>query len=308
MVLPNDGFALPSISGRPDRLGRHRCIGFGRIIDTDVPIRGTLPLEGVLSSARTIRVRWHDPEPPPGDPIPLWSMLGTALCFAAPGVARYLCTSGSIDIIPTSAGSRGMIDALLIATALPAVLWLQGGYVLHAAAVVPKGESDALAIAGPSGCGKSTLAAAFVASGGALVADDSIVVEADAGHFACAGLAGGYHLGLDGEGDRSFHVAPERSIRRSLALRAIVLLDDGPLPASRSRLTALDALRALLLNRHRPNVPRFCGLEPGLLENTARLARNVPIYRWPRRDAEALLEGDIREAVMRGATSCADIA
>ena len=300
---------------------RTQRIGFDRIFDTDMPISGTRAMspsftngDGVSESAgireegggaggaETIRICRGMTPLVRNDTPPIWSLAGDALHFAAPGVADYRCTPTRIDVTPIAGAPQDMIEALLIATALPAVLWLQGDFILHAAAVIPHDWGDgALAIAGPSGSGKSRLAAAFLARGAWLIADDSIAVRqsprTDAAAPRCAGLAGGYHLPIQsGAGPRVFHPVSDRRARRAARLAAVVVLDDGSC-ASRTRLGAVAAVEALLANRHRASVPRLCGLELHVLRDAARLARTVPVYRWPRDDADALLDDAIRRAI-----------
>lgn len=78
----------------------------------------------------------------------------------------------SVRIRPRK-GSGGAVTALVARGLVLAVrLGLHGEHLLHASAVeLPAG---AVAVAGPSGAGKSTLAAALCASGGRLVADDTL--------------------------------------------------------------------------------------------------------------------------------------
>ena len=189
-----------------------------------------------------------------------------------------------------------MVDALLVATALPAVMWLAGTFVLHAAVVVPGEGHGALALCGRSGSGKSRLAARLLARGADLVADDSIAIRCDASGATGAGLPGGYHLGATGEEHRPFHGVPPARSRRSAAIAAIVILDADA--RSRGRLGGVDAVAALLANRHRASVARRCGLEPRSLADAACLARTVPVYRWPRDEADALLDEGIRSTIM----------
>ncbi|RXD02125.1 hypothetical protein EQZ23_18425 [Sphingomonas sp. UV9] len=300
--------AAPATSPGDDcRAGIDRacCIGFDRIIDTDLPIEGTRtapePLGGNEDEA--IRICWGRAIPVPTSAPPIWSLAEDGLHFAAPGVAEYRCTPTRIDVIPIEGAPQDMIEALLIATALPAALWLQGDFMIHAAAVIPHDRTEgALAIAGPSGSGKSRLAAAFMARGAFLVADDSVAVRQagseDASRQGCAGLSGGYHLWIQGgEGTRAFHPVADARARRSARLAAVVVLDDGS-RASRTRLGAIEAVEALLANRHRPSVPRHCGLEPRSLRDAVRLAQRIPVYRWPRDDADALLDDAVRRAIM----------
>ncbi len=303
--------AAPATSPGDDcRAGIDRacCIGFDRIIDADLPIEGTRtapePLDG--NEDETIRICWGRAIPGPTNAPPIWSLAEDGLHFAAPGVAEYRCTATRIDVTPIEGAPQDMIEALLIATALPAVLWLQGDFMIHAAAVIPHDRTEgALVIAGPSGSGKSRLAAAFMARGALLVADDSVAVRQtgseDVSRQGCAGLSGGYHLWIQGreggEGTRTFHPVADARARRTARLAAVVVLDDGS-RASRTRLSAVEAIEVLLANRHRANAPRHCGLEPRSLHDAVRLAQRIPVYRWPRDDADALLDDTVRRAIM----------
>ena len=314
-----------------DHIGLDR-IGFDQRLDTDRPIQGTLVASASLGASPDlspddrdgtrrppIRIQWRAAVAVPPDEAPVWTRVGDALWFAPPGVARYRCTAASIDVIPLKPIAHAAIDALLVATALPAMLWLQGAFMLHASAIVPHDHDGALAIAGASGSGKSRLAAAFLANRAQFVADDSIAVRWDDDKFAvrwtdersnagprCAGLAGGYHLGPHDADDlnvrdvhdaRAFHPVPDHRARRSAPLATIVILDDDP-RASRKRLVAIEAVAALLANRHRAGALRRHGLEPRALRDAARIVRSVPVYRWPRKDADALLDDDVRRTIM----------
>ena len=287
------------------RIDRACCIGFDRIIDADLPIEGTraAPEPSGGNEDEASRICWGRAVPVPSNAPPIWSLAEDGLHFAAPGVAEYRCTSTRIDVTPIEGAPHDMIEALLIATALPAVLWLQGDFMIHAAAVIPHDRTEgALAIAGPSGSGKSRLAAAFMARGALLVADDSIAVRQagseDLSRQGCAGLSGGYHLWIQGgAGTRTFHPVADTRARRTTRLAAVVVLDDGS-RASRTRLGAVEAIEALLANRHRANVLRHCDLEPRSLGDAVRLARTVPVYRWPRDDADALLDDAVRRAIL----------
>lgn len=69
------------------------------------------------------------------------------------------------------------IAALVITTGLPAALRLRGVPLLHGAAVASGGA--AFAVLGESGAGKSSIAAAAVAGGYALLADDVLALHGD---------------------------------------------------------------------------------------------------------------------------------
>lgn len=267
-------------------------IGFGRIIATDRPIRGTLdaPANAVLD----LVVRWRPAMTVPSEDMPIWSGDRRTLSFTPRGIGNYQCAPGSIVITPFAGVADDDVEALLIATALPAVLWLDGAFVLHAACVVPYGASGALAIAGASGSGKSRLAAAFLARGGALVADDSIAFRRSGDRAVGTGLAGGYHKGAPAQTAREFHTLPKGSTFPSAKVSAIVVLDDHT-----QRLSGVDSVAALLANRHRASVPWRCGLEAKVLADAAWLARTVPIYKWDSKKADELLYDIVRRELWR---------
>jgi hypothetical protein len=287
----------------PDPATAFIGIGFDRMIRSDRPIRGVLRLPpGIPIDARhedlsdAIIVRWH----PPAIEVeaPIWSGDADALCFTAPGVAAYRCTHRSIAVTPRPDADPLLVEALLIATALPALLWMGGAFVLHAAAVVPGGEHHAqlsgLAIAGASGSGKSRLAAALIANGGALLADDSVAVRWRDDQVMGSGLAAGYHLAARNVEDRPFHAAPR--VARLARLAAVLILGNhgrgGPLELA-------EAVGLLLTHRHRANVPRQLGIEAHAMASAARLARTVPVYRWSSKDADSLIDEKVRADIMR---------
>lgn len=267
-------------------------IGFGRIIATDRPIRGTL--EAPADAVSDIVVRWRPAMPPPSGDLPIWSGGRRSLSFTPPRIANYRCAPRSIVITPFAGVPDDDVEALLIATALPALLWLEGAFVLHAACVVPHGASGALAIAGASGSGKSRLAAAFLARGGTLVADDSIAFRRSGDRPMGTGLGGGYHQGAPDPTARAFHTLPKASTCPSAKVTAIVMLDDDI-----QRLSGVDAVAALLANRHRASVPWRCGLEAKALADAAWLARTVPIYKWDSKKADDLLYDTVQRGLLR---------
>jgi hypothetical protein len=89
------------------------------------------------------------------------------------------------------------IEALLVATALPAILWMRGRFVLHAAAVLMPGRDAAIAIAGPSGVGKSAALAQLIVRGAAVLADDSVSVAVGASGLIASGLPSVYFVRSD---------------------------------------------------------------------------------------------------------------
>lgn len=202
--------------------------------------------------------------------------LGAAgLSFEAPGVARYAVETASIVVEALPDADDEAVSALLVATALPAMLWLRGRFVVHACAFVPKGWDRAIAITAPSGGGKSTLLHQAALRGAAVVADDVLCVEADAGGAIGSGLAGGYFLG-PGDG-RAFRAA-DRSLPTA-PIAALVDLAMGEDQPTFERADPQAAVALLMHARHRPRVPRLLGRLAGTLDAAALLARRLPIYR-----------------------------
>lgn len=225
-----------------------------------------------------------------GEVIGPYRLQADALVFEASGVARFRCQATSIVIAPIGDASDEAIAGFLVATALPATLWMRGDIVLHGAAAQLPGAAGVVAILGPSGSGKSTVLSRLVKSGARIVADDSIRVTRTPSGFEASGLAGGYFLG--GE-PRVFNPVPAETRLTAAPLIGIAVLDsrrsaEGP---DIRRMEALGAFQALLGNRHRPRVPRLLGLEPALLARIGALAWQLPVHHWARREGVVELEG-----------------
>lgn len=92
-----------------------------------------------------------------------------------PGLGVATIAGGRTIEVRGLRGAATGLGAALIGQALAIVLFQRGHVVLHASAVAFDGR--VVAFAGQSGAGKSTLAAACVARGAALVADDIVCVE-----------------------------------------------------------------------------------------------------------------------------------
>lgn len=208
------------------------------------------------------------------------------LVFEAAGVARYLCDAGSVTVERYGPDKDRATAGYLIATALPAVLWMRGEIVLHAAAALMPGAEAAVAIMGVSGSGKSTVLQAMVAMGARIVADDTICVRRTGRGVEASGLAGGYFLSAR---PRVFHAVPGGL--DSAPLAGMVLLETPRVagapeiePGSR-----LEALTLLIANRHRPRVPVILGLQPQLMLPMAEIAGALAVHRWRRREGATAL-------------------
>ena len=208
----------------------------------------------------------------------------SSLLFRAPLVADYKLTRDgrSIEIEPAPGAADEAVSELLIATALPAALWMRDEIVLHASAAVLPATEGALAFGGASGVGKSRLLARLVESGSSVVAEDSLCLRTVEGHSLASGLPGCLFLrapGADEQQARQRVVVSAARQRVSAPLRALIMLTpDGP--GEPQRLEGTHALQALLDSLHRPRVPRLLGLLPALLPRLAMLVDQLPVYRW----------------------------
>lgn len=264
------------------------CIAHGLMVRTCVTIPGAMAVEPGIATTIDIDIaRGEITEG--GEVIGPYRLQADALVFEAAGVARFRCQATSITIALIGAASDEAVASFLVATALPATLWMRGNIVLHGAAAQLPDTAGVVAILGPSGSGKSTVLSRLVESGARLVADDSIRITKTASGFEASGLAGGYFLGSE---PRVFHPVPAEARLTAAPLIGIVVLDprrsmDAP---DIRRLEAPDAVQALLGNRHRPRIPRLLGLEAALLDRLGALVRTMPVRHWARREGVLDLE------------------
>jgi hypothetical protein len=261
---------------------RHCYRGYGLIIDSEIEIPGAVPVTPCAAQPDiVIRVGSAAIGAVDGTNGP-YSTSGDALLFDLPGVARYLAQSaGQLVIDPYAGSDLQDVSALLVATALPMLLWMRGGFVLHAAGLILPDASSAIALAGPSGIGKSSLAHQLLADGARLLGDDTLLVSVDGARSVVSGLPASYFLpGSSAEQREMRHVLAHRQADTT-QLGAIIAL----VPASHdkvqapSRVGGLAALEVLLQNRHRTRVPTIIGRNRALLPICVLHCRNVPIYR-----------------------------
>lgn len=253
-------------------------LGYGLRIASDLAIPGAMPAPVIKSGAVDIDISEGSAdlggEASVSGP---YRWRGDAFVFGMPGVARYLCLGGSRIVVERAAGaSDADVSAMLIATALPALLWSRGDVVLHASAFSFPGATSAIAVAGPSGSGKSTLLAHAVAAGARAIADDSIRIRLDRDASVVAyGLAGGYFVGEGEKCDRTFAPVPVASQLAGQKLGAVLVL--SPEARAPRRLDTFETLAALLANRHRPRIAHLMRTEPATLPIIAAIARSIPV-------------------------------
>ena len=212
-----------------------------------------------------------------------YSRNGKKLLFDATGVARYYAPSPEqLFVEPYHGADARHVGELLIATALPMLMWMRGGILLHAAGIVPTGMEQAIAIVGPSGVGKSTLATGLIEARGRLVGDDSLWLTLHNDAPIVSGLSATLHRSDDLTAHRIEIAIPSQSRVESARLAAIIVLrisDEYTAPCT-NRLHGVNALEALLKNRHRPIIPAILGLEAALLPQTMLHCRTLPIYEF----------------------------
>jgi hypothetical protein len=227
-----------------------------------------------------------DPPRPTAD-APVYARTHDGLCFVCPGVASYRISAHAITVAPDPDAPPEMVTGMLVATALPALLWLRDRFVLHAGAVrLPGG--GALAIAGASGSGKSTILAQLVDAGAALIGDDTIAFSRETG-IEASGLGGGWFAARDDAGRRFVSVDAGQSLA-SAPISAILTLD-APTEGETSfaRLDPVAAVTSLLTHRHRPRVPALLGRTAEVLRDATLLAGAIPLYSWRRRTGAVML-------------------
>jgi hypothetical protein len=276
-----------------------QLIGYGQPIESDFPVHGALLSEGGARRARGITIRRLAEVTNRGIADVIYQLTNDGLIFSPPGVAHYRCSASQIGVRPQAGADQDEIADLLVATALPAVLWLQTRLVLHAAGTVLPGSDRAIAIAGPSGAGKSTVVAQLVAHGACLLGDDTMSVSTNGEVLSVSGLPGGYFLPRAADGTRIFKNLPRLQSTVSSEIGAILVLEQAPQDhSSIERLDPLGAIERLLANQHRSRIPALLGRRGEVVRICAAIANSVPVLRWRRRKGQAELDQYEREVLM----------
>jgi hypothetical protein len=216
------------------------------------------------------------------------------LLFEMPAVAKYLCENGRrITIEPLPGVSETDIADILVATALPALLWMRGEIVLHAAGFVPEGGDKAIAVCGPSRSGKSTILRDMVARHCRVVGDDTVRLRLVDKEVMASGLPARFCWNSEGTKARVSHDVPPENALVSERLAAVLILVQPRGEFHFEKVTKASALQQLLLQRHRQRVPRLLGVEGNFLAEFARLT-TLGVYLWRRPEGTiALSEEEI---------------
>ena len=269
--------------------GAHKLFGFGHAITSDLPLAGALTESAERScTAEPLSIVLKPPQLLTTDEI--YRRDGDALWFSPPGVGQFCCRRRSIEVSPDPLGDPQALTELLIATALPAVQWLRGHFVLHAAGLVLPDRSSAIAICGASGSGKSTVAAALLERGAKLVGDDTLRLTNQQSVWCAAGLPGGLFRSVANTPERRFDAVDRACAVPEAQLGAIVVLGERSAEPSLVALDGVAALGQLLAMQHRPRVPAILGRHAEVLQMAAGIIRFLPVFAWQRRSDSAGLD------------------
>lgn len=279
----------------------NHLFGFGHPIVSDLQVPGALArtdCDDARAVALEIVLR---PEHRPGGD-PLYCLDKDALLFSPAGVGQYRCHTDRIEVTPEPGFDPARLSDLLISTAIPAVQWMRGHFVLHATALVFTGRNNAIAICGISGSGKSTVAAQLIARGANLLADDSLRLSCDASIWHAAGLPGGYFLSTRGGTERRFVTVDAKRSATEAGIDAIFVLGSRAAHPSFRRLDGPQAVMQLLAMQHRPAFPALLGLRSGMVHLAAQVAGALPVYAWQRGSAGPELDS-AEWAMLQGAAT-----
>lgn len=256
--------------------------GFGLRLASDLPIPGAIP-DDSGRAGEPVRITLRGKCKPIAEPS--FERDADAIVYRHP-CGQFRCEEDFIGIEPGEQASLQDLGELLVANALPALLWQQGAFVLHAACVrLPGGPT--VAIAGPSGAGKSRLAASLVAGGAELIGDDSLALFPTDQGVQAKGLPGGWFARRPEGGLREFRKVTGGPGRGECLLDVLLVL--GGQGREVARFSTIEALEQLLQHRHRPQVPLLLGRQAAVLALAAAIARRLPIASL---DAQALISCD----------------
>jgi preprotein translocase subunit Sss1 len=98
-----------------------------------------------------------------------------------PEIGQFLIRDGKEIIVePTIDVDEQMLSSCILGSAFSVLLQQRGFLVLHASAVIMKGQ--AIAFIGNSGTGKSTTASMFMQCGYSVITDDVLAIQFETGH------------------------------------------------------------------------------------------------------------------------------
>lgn len=238
----------------------------------------------------------------PGAPPPAHGVQasGDDILLTVKDVARYLIRGGREIVVDASAGGGARsIRLFLLGSAFGVLCYQRGLLLLHANAIVARGE--VVAFAGRSGAGKSTLAAHFQSAGYQVLCDDVCVVSFDEGGrpLAWPGLPrlklwreAASSFGHDCEmlepaidGLEKYNVPLAAAARGGLyPLRRLYVLS-ALAPGATGQITRLRgaaAVEAVLAQSYRGQYLKPMGLLQRHFAHCSGLLRHVEVYSAPR--------------------------
>lgn len=226
--------------------------------------------------------------------LPFLSAVGKDALFTMDNAGRYLVRDGrEILIDPYPAADLALVRLFLLSAVLCMACCQRGLLALHASSVAF--DDRVVAFAGPPGAGKSTLAAHSLATGGALMSDDFLVVSLADGEPAFAhpgmpsvklwrdALVG---LGRSPDGLRpdwfraeKFHV-PVTHAQTPLPLARLCVLehDEAAAVGRFRRLTGARALNAIVTNSFPAEYFEASDNRDSHFQQCAALAKTIEIF------------------------------
>lgn len=245
-----------------------------------------------------VRIELADASPPTFADDSEVTVADGTLRFAIPGIGGWEIVDGeTIRLYPGLAADPAELRLFTLGSAWAALGYLRG-YAMWHGSCVQRGEGAVL-VCGEAGAGKSTLAAALVARGAALVADDLSRVDATTNHtkiFPSASRIklwreamdclewGDRRTGRDWLREDKFHCAPQTLTQGSspVLLHAIVVLGESA-QLGLTRLEGGAAVSAVLQGTvYRPQMLDALAAWGGQGAAAARAAATTPIYRLAR--------------------------
>lgn len=281
----------------PEGSAPHRLFGFGQGLESAIAIPGAIALPDTAATPPVLSITAATgPAPGPGE---LYRIEDSAFIYSLAAIASFRCTRRSIALTAPDDVDAALIAELLIANALPAVLWQQGSFVLHASAVVLPGEDGAIAIAGASAAGKSSVAAALLDHGARLVGDDSLRIDCGEAGATVSGLPGGlFDTMVRGEQRGFTRVLPDRAVP-SARLLGVAVLGERAASFQLDRVARLRAVELVLAHQHRPGIPALLDMRQSVVAQATAIARCVPVALWHRRAGDLTINTDEVDALRR---------
>lgn len=276
------------------------CMAYGLRIHTRIPLPQTLAWNGSAGRPPDLEIdRGSVPEQLPDlvrhTPFVQVSADGR-LRFAIDGVLSVLIENGRRITVDTALPDDAPdLPSMLLGPALGMVFHQRGLTPLHGSCLALHGQ--AVVIAGPSGAGKSTLAAALLAQGHRLLADDLAIFETAAdgrllvvpgypqqrlwrGALEALAITPGRPIRSAARLGKFERRVPELFYPEPLPLAAICHLSeaDPSNPPGVSLLTGVEAFEATRRNIYRFHIAAHLTAIPDMLHRVAGIVR-VPQYR-----------------------------